>query len=184
MKKGYSWLLYIICFILGALVSYLLTQWKFLEIDPKINVSTTLIALMTAVIGLFIATTLKRNQNKSSNLHNYLFPKLNATWEKFIAFSHTLDLNDKIKVSDLAKHIKELNQGTMSLKQMFSSFGLNNSSIDSLEKDFEKLESLMSTCTITKNVIKYSLKKTELGKVVESTNSHFVTALKEINKLS
>ena len=182
-KKGNIWLC-IIFFFIGTIVSYYLCQWKYFEIDTKINVSTTLISSITLLIGLFIATTLKRNQNKTSNLHNYLLPKLNSIWEKYISLSHQLDLSDQIKVSDLSKAIKELTQNTTSLKKMFFSFELSCSCIEFVEHDFELLEKFLVKCPISKNVINYKSQKAGLSKRLEEIHAHFADTLKKINSLS
>ena len=185
MKKGNSIWLNITFFLIGTLVSYILCQYKCLDIDPKVNVPATLISLITVLIGLFLAISLKKIQSKSSNLHNYLQPKLDFTWQLFLSLSHQLSLQDQIELSELNKAIKGITQNITPLKKMFTSFGLSNPCIDKLETGIEKLESfLVNECKIEGNIINYSSKKQELRLKLDSIHTMFVDSLKEINKIS
>ena len=185
MKKENSIWLNIAFFILGSLISYFLCQYKCLQIDPKVNVPSTLISITTALVGLYLAISLKKIQTKSSNLHNYLQPKLDATWKLFLTLSHQLSLNDQIELKEVTKSIKEITQNITPLKKMFTSFGLKDPCIDKLETEIENLESfLVDTCIVKRNIIKYSDKKGELRTKLDLIHTMFVDSLKQINKIS
>ncbi len=171
---------------MGSLISYFLCEFECLEIDPKVNVPSTLISIMTASIALYLAISLKKSQSQSSNLHNYLQPKLDFIWKIFLTLSHQLSLKDQIELVEFNKHIKEITQNINPLKKMFASFGLKNPCIDKLETEIEQLEIFLTgdTCEIQDNIINYSGSKDILRSRLDAIHSLFVDSLKEINKLS
>jgi hypothetical protein len=183
-RKNNNWL-NIVFLLIGALISYILCQFNYLEIDAKINVSTSLISIATATIALYLAISLKKNQTKSSNLHSYLQPKLDVVWKLFLTLSHQISLNDSIELSVVTKSIKEIYQNITPLKKMFKTFDLEDSSIDNLETEIENLEFfLVDECQINENIINYSTKKEELRNRLDEVHSLFVISLKAINKIS
>lgn len=184
MKRGNSIWLNIIFFLLGSLTCYILCQYKCLEIDKKVNITTALISIITAAIGLFLAISIKKYQSKSSNLHNYLQPKLDASWNLFLNLSHKVSLNDQIELNVVNKSIKEISLNLAPLKKMFASFGLNNPCLDKLETAIEDFEKFMVACPVKKNIIQYKDKKNEIRIKLDEIHSLFVHSLKEINKIS
>lgn len=183
-RKNNNWL-NLVFILIGALISYVLCQFTYLEIDTKINISNSLISLITASVGLYLAISLKKIQTKSSNLHNYLQPKLDIVWKFFLTLSHNLSLNDNIELSEVTKSIKEISQNITPLKKMFETFDLNDCSIDDLETAIEKLEIfLVDECDINGNVISYSTKKELLRTKLDEIHTLFVVSLKAINKIS
>lgn len=185
MNQGNSYILNIIFIILGALLSYVLCQFNYLQLDPKINIINSLISTATVVVGLYIAISLKKNQTKSSNLHSYLQPKLDLVWNLFLNISHKLSLNDKIELVEISKSIKEINQNLTPLKKMFYSFKVNNNCIEEIETRIENLESfLVDECKIEKNIIFYYENKDKLRIKLDEIHSFFAESLKIINNIS
>ncbi|MCW3071123.1 MAG: hypothetical protein JWO44_1013 [Bacteroidetes bacterium] len=185
MKGKNSIWLNLVFLLLGAWFSYIFCQYKYLEIDTKINISTSLISITTAMIALYLAISLKKNQTQTSNLHNYLQPKLDIAWKLFLNISHELSLKDQIELSEVTKSIKEINQNITPLKKTFSSFGLDIQSIEVLETAIENLENfLVDECPIENNIIKLSDKKTDIVAKLDLTHTFFANALKAINKIS
>lgn len=183
-RKNSNWIS-LVFILIGALISYIFCQHKYLEIDTKVNVSNSLISLITASIGLYLAISLKRIQTKSTNLHNYLQPKLDIVWKIFLTFSHNISLNDNIELNEVTKSIKEISQNITPLKKMFETFGLNDCSVDNLETAIEKLEVfLVDECEINGNVISYLSKKEILRTKLDEIHTLFVVSLKAINKIS
>lgn len=178
------WVL-IIYLLIGALFSYAFCQHSLLIIDPKVNVVTSLISISTAAIGLYLAISLKKIQNKSSNLHSYLQPKLDLVWNLFLNLSHKLSLNDQIELTELNKSIKEITQDIVPLKKMFESFGIQDLCIDKLETKIENLEQfLVDSCDIKDNIINFHAYKAELRTQLDETHALFVECLKTINTIS
>lgn len=185
MKKRNKIWLNIVFILIGALVSYFFCQFEYLNIDTKVNISSLIISSITAVIGLYLAISLKKIQTKSTNLHNYLQPKLDVVWKYFITFSHNINLNDNIPLIEVTKSIKEISQNITPLKKMFEAFGLNDNSIDELETAIEKLEDyLVDKCEINGNIINYSSNKSKIKIKLDEIHTLFVVSLKAINKIS
>lgn len=183
-RKNNNWL-NLVFILIGALISYVLCQFYYLEIDTKVNISSSLISLITASVGLYLAISLKKIQTKSSNLHNYLQPKLDVVWKFFLTFSHNLSLNDNIELNEVTKSVKEISQNITPLKKMFETFDLNDCSIDNLETAIEKLEEfLVNKCEINNNVISYLSQKENLRIKLDEIHTLFVVSLKAINKIS
>ena len=183
-RKNDNWLNIVFLFI-GAFLSYILCQYNFLEIDTKVNVSSSLISITTATIALYLAISLKRNQTKSSNLHSYLQPKLDVLWKLFLNLSHQISLNDNVELNEITKSIKEIYQNITPLKKMFKIFDLNDNSIDNLETEIENLEKfLVDDCELNQNIISYSSKKDELRSKLDNIHSLFGASLKAINCIS
>jgi len=174
----------IICVFSGALIGYILSQFSYLNIDTKISVPTTLISICTAIIGLYIATSLKRSQSKSGNIHNYLQPKLDNSWKLFILFSNVLSLKNEIEVKDLSKLKKEIEQNIIPLKIMFSNFDLSNVELNAVESEIENLEDVLLKCPIKKNIIQYSGVSVQINILVISIHEKFTSALKRVNDIS
>ena len=185
MKNENSIWLFVIVFLVGSLISYSFCQYYYLQIDPKVNVVQSLISITTAIIGLYLAISLKKIQTKSSNLHNYLQPKLDFAWKLFLTLSHQLSLQDQLEISELTKSIKEITQNITPLKKMFSSFGLTDPCMDNLETQIENLEKfLVDDCEVSENIINYLNKKEKLRDKLDNVHTQFVNALKVINKIS
>ena len=185
MRKGASLWPFVIAFLVGCLLTYIVVQFCYLEIDYKVNVVTSLISLMTASIGLYIAITLRKSQTKTSNLHGYLQPKLDVVWKLFLTFSHQVSLNDQIELSEINKAIKEITLNITPLKKMFESFGLDDSCIGSLANKIDEIEGiLVNETTINCNIVEYSHIKNSLRTTIDEAHSLFVYSLKVINQLS
>jgi hypothetical protein len=183
-RKNNNWL-NLVFILIGALISYVLCQFTYLEIDKKVNISNSLISLITASIALYLAISLKKIQTKSLNLHNYLQPKLDVVWKFFLTLSHNLSLSDNIELKEVTKSIKEILQNITPLKKMFQTFDLKSCSIHDLETAIEKLEVfLVDECDINENIISYSTKKEILRIKLDEIHTLFVVSLKSINNIS
>lgn len=185
MKRNNNIWLNIIVFTFGCLFSYISCQFQFLEIDFKVNVTSSLISICASIIGLYIAITLKKVQTKSSNIHSYLQPKLDIIWKLFLNFSNTLNINDQIELKEVNLNVKEIYLNINPLKKMFESFGLDTKTLSSLEIKIEDVEKILTEDSkIKNNIINYRTQKTELIIKIDECHSLFVENLKLINSIS
>jgi hypothetical protein len=185
MRKGKNnfWL-YTIIFLTGALVSYILCQFTILDIDNKVNVTETILSLITAFVGLYIAVSLQKRQNRNQNLYNNLEKKLESLWELFSSFSNQLEINSQVPLNDINIATKKINQKIAPLKKLFSTFNLDQNGIEQIEKEIDSLEDkLINQSVITLNVVDYSSIKPSIISSIDNTDTSFANCLRELNNL-
>lgn len=182
-EKNNYWL-YLVIFLTGALISYILCQFKFLDIDAKLNISETILAAITALVGLYIAVSLQKRQNRNQNLYNNLEKKLESLWELFSTFSNRLEIDNQIPLNEVNVATKKINQKLAPVKKMFSSFNLNLTCINIIETAIDSLEEkLMNQSVISENVINYSVIKSSVITSIEDCDSSFADCLRELSNL-
>jgi hypothetical protein len=184
MKKGkFNFFFICIVFLSGCLVSYILCQIKFLDIDNKVNVTETILSIITAFVGLYIAVSLQRRQSRNQNLYNYLESKLDTTWECFSNFSSQIEILTEIPLNEITREMKKLNKKIGPLKKIFDSFDLNATSISTIEQNIDNLESqLTGQSSITNNIVDYSAIKNNIHSLIGIIDESFANALKNLNK--
>jgi len=185
MKKGkVNYWIVCIFFFAGALISYLLSQFEFLQIDAKVNVTESIFSIITIVIGLYIAIALKKRQDRNLNLYNHLQTKLNSFWECFLSFSNQLEILEQISLSEINKQMKNANQKISPLKKIFLSFDLNENYVNNIENDIDNLEDLLTNKSkIKDNIVDYSNIKASIISSIDKINESFADAFKNLNDL-
>ncbi len=182
-EKNNLWI-YIITFLLGALISYVFCQFHLLEIDPKVNVTETILSIITALVGLHIAVSLQRRQSRTQNLYSNLEKKFDSLWEKFSQFAYQLESSTNIPLNEVNKSTKEFNQKIATLKMMLSAFKFNTSCIEDIEHKIDALETeLTSNSQISHNIISYSSNKASVNSCIEQIHQSFANYFKELNKM-
>ncbi len=182
MQKS-NWFYLALAFLAGALLSYLLSQYQFLDIDSSVNVSDLLLATITAIIGLYIANTLQKKHNRNQNLYEYLMSTLNRLVSGFESLSSTLIMSNNIDLNEVIKTLKSTQKQIDSLKRTLLSHNIDNSCLDELEYYLEYLEDLLTNrAAITNNVINHSNVSNDVNKCLDEINSCFNKAFMSINK--
>ncbi len=182
-EKSNYWT-YAIVFLLGALISYILCQFKLLEIDPKVNITETILSVITALVGLYIAVSLQRRQNQSQNLYSNIEKKFDSLWGLFSQFASQLELSVNMPLNEVNKSTKEFNQKIATLKIMLSAFNLNTDCIKDIESKIDKLENeLTSNSQISTNILDYTSNKAAVHSAIEQTHQAFANYFKELNKM-
>lgn len=186
MRKGNSFWLNIIYFLAGALISYIFSQWQLLKIELEVNVTETIMAAITAVVGLYIAVSLQTRHSRNQNLYNYLQSKLDNSWQSFNALAKHLEIDDQIEVATVTKTVKEVYQNISSLKLILNSYNHNDRYIAQIEKEIDDLEGLLvsNQTRISNNIIFYSNSKATVISYINQVHSSFAVALREINQFS
>jgi len=185
MKRGrINYWVVCISFFLGALISYILTQFEFLEIDTKVNITESIFSISTIIVGLYIAVALKKNQDRNQNLYKHLHSKLDLTWESFLTFSNRLKFSDHIILFDVVKEMKGFDQKLSPLKIMFASFNLETTFLLKIEQSIDILEAqLCDESVIEDNIINYSAIKAKILKSIDEIDEFFAKSFNYLNHI-
>jgi len=185
MKKGrINFWVVCISFFAGALISYLFMQFEFLEVDPTVNVTESILSIITLIIGLYIAVALKKRQDKNQNLYNHLQSKLNLCWESFLSFSNQIEILDQIPITEINKQMKIADQKISPLKKIFLSFELDAKYVNDIEANIDNLEhQLINKSKISNNVVDYSIIKGSIISSIDKINESFANAFKNLNDI-
>jgi hypothetical protein len=177
-----NWL-YLIYFFLGCLVCYITLQFRYFDIDTKINVTETIISIGTAAIGLYIANTIQKRMTKNQNQSSYVMSKLDAIWSEFNTFSQSVIYGDNLEIVTLIKNSKRITLDLGFLKTILISYEQNISCIDELESSLEEFESYLLSLPINDNIISINQNKIEIENKVMSINQSFSIVLKLIHNI-
>lgn len=150
--KSNTWL-YFICFLLGALASYISLQLSFFRIKLELDVPSTIISVIGILIGLFIADSIQRSLNKEQRRHAYVNQKVDSLWTLFNSFCRNIEKNQKLPISELHILNSEVIYNIEYLKQIFSVYDLDCSCLDDLDSKLTALEEHLSNQNATDNVI-------------------------------
>ncbi len=170
-------------FFLGAFVCYITLQFSLFEIKSELDIPNILISLITMSIGLYIADTLQRRVNKNQNQHSYLINKLDTLWAAFNDFSEKLSFDSKIDATSIKNFNKEIIYPISFLKNVFNSFEVNNNCVCDLEKNLEKLDSILTNIPADNNVVDYSDHLPSIENKVTEISKCFSKILTQIQKL-
>lgn len=183
MKRGANVWWILIFFLGGALTCYIALQYKYFEIDAKLNIPETLISIGTAAIGLYIANTIQKRLTKNQNQYTYVEGKLDDIWSAFNSFSQNILYNDNIEVSAFSKYYKEAIHSIGFVKNILISYELNIASILELEKELENFEAFVLTLPIEFNVISTMESKKAIEANIISINQSLSKVLKLIQNI-
>jgi hypothetical protein len=183
MKNVNKIWLYLIIFLLGCLVSYILLQFSFFEIDSKLNVVETIISIGTASIGLYIASTIQKKLNKNQNQSSYVISKLDFIWSEFNKLSQGIIYSDNLELVKLNNFSKEIIHEIGFLKTILNSYDLEVTNVVNLENEIEELENFLLTQPIENNLINICESKSVIEKKIVSINQILSNILKLIHNI-
>ncbi len=181
MKKENNYWYLVLSFLLGSLISFFLTQFEYFKIDPQINVVETLISIITAVIGLYIAISIQNKITKNQNKYSYIQLKLDNLWSNFNVFAQLFNYDDKIELSVLTKFTKDSYQSISFLKNIYSAYELEDNCLIELESNIEQFERLICSLSVSSNVYSLIGKELEINTNIISISKCFSAILKEIH---
>jgi len=184
MKKEHEWFKYAIIFILGCLVSYFLSQFKFLKINTEVNVVESLLALITAFIGLYIAISIQKKSNRNQSLHNLLQSKLDSILSTHSTFENKIANQSTIKLDLATRYTKTLYQDLSNLKTLFNSFNLQCNCVDEIEKSLDELDNLLTNnIPVSSNTLQLTQQKNSIIKKLNSMTNRIAAAYVVVNKV-
>lgn len=181
LKKGNSFFIGFIWFLIGAIISYFLCQYQYLNINNEVNVVELLLSLSTIAIGLYIAFILEKNRNKSQNFYNYVEGKYDKLWETFIQFSEILEVTQNVELHETSKWFKKIDQKLTPLIKVYDSFEYDSISLTEIEKEIDSLESFISNNkNISENILDLSLDRNLINQKLVSINELFAKSFKDL----
>ncbi len=148
-KEFHSRLLF---FILGAILCYISTQYKFFNINLEINVVEFSLSALTLLLGLYIADVIQKKQTKNQNIYSFLESKINDIWLSHSNFILLLK-EPKIDLNSVVGYHKDLTRKISFLSTLFSSFELDNNLVSILEISVDDIETLLTSQKMTHNVV-------------------------------
>lgn len=181
MKKENNYWYLILSFLSGSLISFILSQFTFFNIDSEINVVETLISLITAVIGLYIAISIQKKITRGQNQYSYIQVKLDNLWSNFNVFSQIFNYDDKIELSVLTKFTKDSYQSISFLKNIYSAYDLNDNCLKELENSIEQFETFICSLPVSSNIYSLTNKEIEINTFVILISKCLSDILKEIH---
>lgn len=180
MRLGNKWLA-ALSFLIGVLVCYTSLQFELFDVNLELNVVETIIAIGTAVIGIYIAHTIQRNVNKNQNQYSYIEDKLDYLWTEFIKFSKIFTYGDNVDLVTVNKYFKDSIPVIDLVKSIFESFEFDNKCLCNLEKNTDAFEEYLTNLPSTDNVIDFKDKKKEIEAKILVINKCFKDLLRELN---
>lgn len=159
-------------------------QYKYLEIDKEVKVIDLLLATATLGIGLYIATVLERNRNRSQNFYAYVEGKYDSLWELFIQFSSILELSPNIELKETAKWFKSIDQKLTPLIKLVESFEYDSKCLTEIDKKIDELEELISNSPHVKDqILELTADKTVINEKLKEINELFAKSFKELSNV-
>lgn len=184
MKKENSFIIPVLSFVVGFGACYIATQYSFFNINTEVNVVETLLSVATALIGLYIAISIQKKNNRSQSLHNLLQSKMDSFLNNYSVFESNFTSQSTIRLSVATRSIKSLNQEINGLKALFKSFSVNCACIDSIEQSIDDLDELLTGNTpVVNNAIQLSSKKSAILRKSTDITQKIANAYVEINKV-
>ncbi|WP_289062677.1 hypothetical protein [uncultured Zobellia sp.] len=183
-KKGSNILIAFLFFIIGSILSYILCQYSYLDINLEFNIVEILLSTATIGIGLYIALVFDKNRAKSQNLYAFIETKYDTLWEIFIQFSLILELSRNVELSEISKKFKSLDKKLTPLIKIVESNGHQSDFLKNLETRIDELENLISNSNnITNNIVDLSIDRDIIDDKLQQINELFAKSFKEINNL-
>ena len=172
-----------VSFFVGAFICYLTCQFSYFQIKKELDIPSIILNIITLLIGLFIAITLQRKNNRSQNQHSYLINKLDHQWNSFNVFSQKITFNNRIDVSSIRLLITEVIHPSAFLKSIFESFNLDKTCVCNLENNLENLEIRLSNIPANNNIIDFSADRLIIQNMIVEINKCFSEVMKKIQNL-
>lgn len=182
MKRGSSPFIYLMYFLAGAVLCYLTLQFTFLEVNLEVNVVQTLLSILTAVIGLYIAVSIQKKNSRSQNLHAFLQKKLECLWEKFNSFDSKLSKQSSMKLEVATSSFKSMYQELTVIENVFKSFHLKGDCINKIEMSITALDDFITNeLPVKSNVLQLKAEDSKQTKLVEAVHVNISNGLLEIS---
>ena len=179
MKVKNDYIILTITALVGSLIGYTASQYRFFNVDTSINVIETIIALITIVIGLYIASSLQKRFNQNQNLYNYLITRFDTLWNDFNSLNDQVEASDKIEISRVTKIIRDFQRRNNEFKKLLDQLDSIDNNLTNL---IEKYLSLFETSLIRDNVSYYDGNKEQIAEQAKKITAEFVTIYKSINE--
>jgi hypothetical protein len=180
MKSGNSFWIIILAFLFGVLTCYISLQFEYFDINTEINVIEMLIAIGTAIIGVFIAITIQKKLNHGQNNYSLIKDKIDNYWVSFNSFSTELKFNTQLELSKMTLFMKDSYSSSSIIESIFDSFNYNKQHLTKIEKSIDALEKTLNT-PIKNNFIDLTIVRTEINKDVNKINMCFIDLLKQVS---
>lgn len=184
MKKGSAILLGLGCFIVGAVLSYIASQYKYFEMDTEVNVFDIVFSVLGLVIGFYIAVTLERQRSRGQNFYSYVEGKFDLLWQDFIKFSETLDYSSNIELSEVSKSFKGLYKRTTPLKTIFIHSDYNEDCIIEIEGKISSFDEYITSLNSNNNILNIDPHRDEIMNKCNEINECFASSYKTLNNIS
>lgn len=184
MKKGINTFIILLSFFGGSLITYFTLQFSYFKINSELNVVKTLLSIITALISLYIAISIKKKNNRNQSLHSIVQTKMDNIWNEFSAFNRLLHNQNTIQLKIATKTFKSLYQELENIKIIFSTFNINHTCIDALEKSMEDFDNLITgDLPISNNMIILYNNETVIKEKSTIIHKYIVNALKKVNEI-
>lgn len=184
MKKGSNIFILLFFFCFGCLLTYFSLQFSCLKINTEVNVIETLLSIGTALIGLYIAISIQKKNNRNQSVHSIVQTKMDNLWNEFTTFNNRLNHQQTIQLKITTKAFKNLYQNLNNIKIIFKTFNINYSCIETLEKSLEEFDALITDkLPISKNVINLSNNKADIKNQSTIIHMNIVDVLKKGNEI-
>jgi len=174
---------YFIAFLIGVIVCYVTTQFKYLQINYEVNVIETLIAFFGLTVGIYIADTIQKNINRNQNRYSFLEGKLDDSWTKFIKLSKLIRVDEKIALESLSSYNEDIVLQISFLRNIFEGFKMDFTCIDLLETKLEEFENVFDGLKTEDNVKYYNDEKGSIEEKIVIINQCFSNVLNTIQKI-
>lgn len=165
-------------FFIGALISYMLSQFSYFNVNTEINIVETIIAAISIIIGLYIAITIQKRYNRNQNLYTYLVGRLDSIWSDFNAFSNQVDATDQIELNRVNKVLKDLQKRNSDLNNLLIQLGSINNQFETLS---EILRKTFEGSLIKDNIVYYDANKETISGINKSITDNLADIFNQIN---
>lgn len=184
MKKGSNIFIILLSFFGGSLITYFTLQFSYFKINSEVNVVETLLSVITTLIGLYIAISIQKKNNRNQSLYSIVQTKMDNVWNEFSAFDHRLHNQNTIQLKIVTKTFKSLYQELNNIKIVFNTFKINQACIDALEQSMEDFDDLITgNLPISSNIITLSNNRTDIKDQSTIIHKDIVNALKKVNEI-
>jgi len=167
-----------IAVLVGSLAGYTASQFRFFKIDTTINVSETIVAVITIIIGLYIASSLQKRYNQNQNLYNYLITRFDTLWNDFNTLNDQVEASDKIELNRVTKMVRDIQRRNNEFKKLLDQL---NSVENNLTDLTEKYLTLFEKSLIKENITYYDGNKAQITEQGKKITAEFVSIYKCIN---
>lgn len=173
----------IVYFLFGALACYLTLQISLLDIKTEVDIPDLLVNLIGISVGLYIAHTIQKNFTQSQNKHSYLISKLDPIWESYFSFSQAIHFQTQIEASTIKSLSTKVIFPLNFFKNLYLKCNLTSNHINQLERELEQLDRLLSSGSVSQNIVDISAIKVNIETLNNNIESSFLTLLHEVQEM-
>ena len=169
-------------FIIGILLCYIFLQFKLFKINLEINIINTIISLITAAIGVYIAISIQKRLNQGQNNYSFIKDKFENLWINFNSFSDELKSSNSLPLGIMTSYTKKTYSSIEFIYCIYDSFELDKQYIVELENKIDVLEATLNG-PINQNIINLIPIKTRVMADIKNINEIFMKILKQISNI-